>query len=428
LIASLMKARPPVVRQVLPNGLTVIVAPDHSNPDVSILFGVGAGNLDDPLGKAGLAHLSAHMLHWGSEHFTAREIARALDGVGAHLRVRVDGDETTFALQCLPEAMSTAMAVLSDEITRPVYRAEFLAGQKDAIVTLTHMAQEDPVSVARENLITALYGRSSPYHWTERGTPETRNHIWIKDIEEFHHQHYRPENSTIVIAGDVDPADAAQWVERTFGAWKEPGPLLAPTPSTAVAEMVKAPVRQLVPGTRENAVMMGGPGIERQRPDFYAAELMNLILGGWDFNSRLMRDIRDREGLVYHISSSWSAGRFAGPWVLWFESSPDNTDRAIARAIADIKLFQEKGVTADEMQVFKNWIAGRQALSLQTHGGVARSLLYAEHYHLGLDYPWTYPALVAAVTPDAVQDAARQLIHPDDLVVSIAGPSVGGGP
>ncbi|HET6382487.1 MAG TPA: pitrilysin family protein, partial [Armatimonadota bacterium] len=423
LVPPARTGHPPVTRQVLPNGLVVLVYPDHSNPDVSISGAIRAGALADPPGKQGLANFVADMLDRGAGNRTEDEISSALDFVGASASVSASGSGTFFTGHSLVENWPLTLGILADEIQKPTFPSAIVDRTRNQLETEIQVAADDPETVAMNNFFATLYPADYPLHWPILGVADTVKNITRDDLVAFHDRYYRPDLTTIVVVGDVQPDAAVATVQQYFGSWAANGSIPNTEPPVMEDQIPAQQVNKTMPGKSEEIAVMGFRGITRKDPDYYPAYLMNLILGNGDFNSRFMKDIRDRKGLVYGVSSAFEAGLVAGPWILEMQSSPTNADRAIRSATIDMRQMQLNGPTPAEMRLFKGWVSGSQALRLETSAGIAESLLQSEYYGLGIDYTWTYPELINAVTREQALAAARRFLHPDNLITSTAGPS-----
>jgi zinc protease len=185
------------------------------------------------------------------------------------------------------------------------------------------------------------------------------------------------------------------------------------------------PIREVIPmpDKSEVAVLYGFAGqLTRKDPDFYAAQLMNTVLGGGSgLESRLARQVRDREGLVYGIYSYFDSGKVAGPFTVSLGSNPANTGRALASMQREIARMRDQGVTDREREEALSYLTGFFPVRLESNAGVAQVLLIAEYYNLGMDYIQKYASYYGAVTTSQVNEAARKHLHPDRATVVIAG-------
>ncbi|HET6384426.1 MAG TPA: insulinase family protein, partial [Armatimonadota bacterium] len=414
-------AHRPITRRVLSNGLTVLIYPSHSSPTVAIDCEIDAGALDDPPGLAGLANAAVTLAHWRTAPLDGWKLDQALDSMGARISTGILPRGALFEARCLMGDYHRTMDLLADEVIYPIYPSRGLKSLRRDDENDERDLRLQPISVATRAMDAALYPPGSPYHVSEYGIPETRERMTAADLDSFHNRYYRPDRTTIAVVGDIDVKTALNTVQQFFGRWEASGPP-PPDPTPPPARERPARIVKVIPGAPETAIEIGSGGIARSCTDYYAAALMNSILGGTDFTGRLERDLRERQGLVYYVGSYWDAEPIAGPWRVSMQTAPGNVNRAVASTIAEIRGMQQTLPTPGEMTLLKNWMAGSRAVSLQTNEEIARSLLYAAENHLSPATPWTYPAYIAAVTPEQVRAAARRYLHPDHLVISIAGP------
>jgi zinc protease len=178
----------------------------------------------------------------------------------------------------------------------------------------------------------------------------------------------------------------------------------------------------VVPEKTQSDIIIGLPGISRLAPDYYAAELLNYVLGGGGLSSRLARRIRDEQGLAYYVGSYFAAYRGPGPWIMEMGVNPARVNQAISGALDILRAIREHPPQADELRLWQEYVTGAAALRLETSGGIAAALADAEFYGLGLDYPWRYPQLLRKVTPAEVAAAAQKYIQPDHVIIVTAGP------
>jgi zinc protease len=265
------------------------------------------------------------------------------------------------------------------------------------------------------------------------GTDTTLRAITREDLASFHRSHYGPTNTILVLVGDVDPKRAAELVRAAFGGWARLDP--APPFQVPKAEAPATTLELRVPmkGKSQTDVVYAVPGIPRTAPDYDAAMVMNYILGGGSLSSRLMNSLRDEQGLVYGVYSSFAAGIGAGPLSIRAGTNPANADRAVASILEQVRRMAEQGPTDAEMEDAKDYLTGVFPVRLETNAGVASQLVAAEVYGLGLDYIERYTSIVRGVTREAAAAAARAYLRPAKgyaLVVagSVAPPGSAVGP
>lgn len=414
-------------RTVLPNGLALIVRRNPANPTISLQGLVRAGGIFDPPGKSGLSGFTAAMLDQGTKRRTALQIAEAVEGAGAHLSF--DGGSETVAVSAtmLSADLATVLDVASDALQHPAFPAEQIEKIRAERLTDWQIAENNTASVAARRANRLLYPEGHPYHLHPLGTDSTLRAVSREDLVSFHARHYGPNNTILVLVGDVEPKRAAEMVQAAFGKW----PRLDPAPRFEVPEVPEpATVLELrVPmkGKSQTDVVYAAPGIPRTAPDYDAAMLMNYVLGGGSLSSRLMTSLRDEQGLVYGVYSNLAAGIGAGPFSIRAGTNPANADRAITSIREQVRRMADEGPTEAEMEDARDYLTGVFPVRLETNAGVANQLLAAELYGLGLDYIERYSSIVRGVTREAAAAAARAYLRPKTgyaLVVagSVAGP------
>jgi zinc protease len=245
--------------------------------------------------------------------------------------------------------------------------------------------------------------------------------ITREDVVRFHTRFYSPERTVLVVVGDRTPEEIRAAVERAFGDWAPqavPSPPRPPMPGIA-----SAPRRTItLPGKSEAIVMLGGNGITRDNPEYYAAFLANRILGGGELNTRLMKALRQDGGMTYGVYSYFHPVLGERPWVVSLQTGPAMVDRAIATAVAEVDRLRERGITAEELEEARAAALGSLVLSMEDQMGMAFVLRDTELFGLGIDFPARFPADLRSVTPAQAQAAARKYIHPDRLVQIVVTP------
>ncbi|HEX7077886.1 MAG TPA: pitrilysin family protein [Candidatus Eisenbacteria bacterium] len=423
-------ARTQPVRTVLPNGLTLVVERNPANPTISLQAVVKAGGIFDPPGKSGLAAFVADMLDKGTPTRTASDIATAVENVGAALSFDGGAETVTCQARMLSPDLGTMLDVLADLLAHPSFPDEKVEQVRAERITNYRIMENSTSSVAARRANTLLYPVGHPYHDYPAGTDTTLKAITRQDLVAYHASHYGPNNTILVLVGDVEPKRAAEMVRKAFGGWKR----LAPVPAFAVpaAPAPGSVLRLTVPmaGRSQTDVVYAVPGLARTDPDYDAAMMMNYVLGGGSLSSRLMDNLRDQQGLVYGVYSSIAAGIGAGPIQVRAGTNPANVDRAAASILEQVRRMAADGPTEDEMEDAKGYLTGVFPVRLETNAGVASQLLVSELYGLGLDYIDRYASIVRGVTREQAAAAAKKYLKPDTgyaLVIAGSAPDAAGG-
>lgn len=410
-------------KTLLPNGLTVLVQERHDLDTVALAGRLRAGSLLDDPARPGVADFVANLLLKGTATRTWEEIAEALDFRGAHLNFW-GGEETVgFSGHGVSRHLDTLLELLADALRRPTFPPEEVEKHQRQVFTWLHTWDGEPDRVAYKELRRLLYPPHHPFHRRMQGEREEVEAITREDLVAFHGRAYRPDGMILAIVGDVEASATFEAVERFFGDWPGAGELL-PLDLPEVP-WAGRPERTVVsfPDKSQAEVRLGHRGIGRRHPDFYAVDVMNRVLGGSAGIGRLFNRVRDVEGLAYGVWSHFQAMWNAGPFVAGAGVAGPNVDRALASIEREIRLLRgDEPPTSEEVADVIAQITGSFALSIETPSGLAKVLVEAEFYGLGLDYPQRHGDLYRAVSRDQVIAAAQTHLQPDSLATVVAGP------
>jgi zinc protease len=407
-----ISAAPLGTRTVLDNGAVLLVAERPGIPMVvmNIVFKTGAAA--DPEAKAGLANLTASLLTRGTNKHSTQSLAQELDFLGAALNVDADYETTTVSLTTLTKNLEPAFALVAEVVLSPIFPVPELERTRKEIEGGLQSHEEEPSWVAQKKFLATLYPQH-PYGRLVEGEPSTLHTLTQADVSKFHQTYYRPNNAIIALAGDISQDHAADLLRRHFAGWQS-----ADIPGLAWPE-VQPPSAERVTLDKEvsqASVVLGHSGIARSNPDYYAVQLMNYILGGGGFGSRLMDKIREELALVYHVSSNFSVRKHAGPFTVGLQTKNATAAQALDESLSVIRQFIEQGPSEPEVAAAKAYYVNSFPLRLVSNRDVAALLPVLEFYDLGLDYPDRYAGLIEQVTVEQVHAAARTYVHPDQFL------------
>ncbi|MER3423594.1 MAG: hypothetical protein C4293_10515 [Nitrospiraceae bacterium] len=398
------------VRFVMPNGLTVLVLGQHALPIVQIHALVKAGSAQDPEDKAGLAHLVASLLDEGTTSRSAKQIAEQVEFVGGTLTTRATEDFTTASIRILKKDVELGFELLGDILLHPTFPEQELERIRSQILGEIMSEKDDPGQVANKAFEQIVFA-GHPYRWPVNGTEETLPKIKRSDIQQFFSREYVPNQTILVVIGDVTTEQARTLVMKHFGSWKrgDTGGRSNRTPHPIEKPVVKLIEKDLTQAT----ILLGHVGISRTNPDYYAVTVMNYILGAGGFSSRLMDSIRDNQGLAYHVGSHFQANLMPGAFLVNLQTRNEAANQAIAAVLTELNRIREAPVTDQELTDAKAYLIGSFPLRLDTISKLAEVLALVELYGLGLDYFSRYPKLIEQVTKEDVLRVAKQYLHPN---------------
>lgn len=412
-------------RVALDNGMVVIVQENHSNPTIAVAGNLKAGRCFEDEGKNGVAALTAEMVGRGTAKRTSLELAHELEFVGAQLDTSAGVESASFTAKSLKKDFGLVLDLLSDELRNASFPADQLERARGEMLSGLAQSKESPEAQASRAFYNSVFPAGHPYHrLTVEEAQKAVQGISRDDLVAFRDKYYRPDTMIMVIAGDVDAKQAVELVNKYFGDWKAEGP--APKVDIPTIEPPDQGKRIVIPmmDKTEVDVVFGYPlGMKRSNPDFYAMRVANQILGGSGaLTSILGEEIRERNGLVYDVYSTFDAGLGAGPWYATLGSSPNNVDKAIDLLKREIEKFKQTGATMQQFNRAREFIIGVFPIALETNQGVARTLLDAEFYGLGIDYLQRRAGIYRSITLEAVNAAAKKYLRPDSATLVIAGP------
>ena len=403
-------------REVLPSGMVLLVSEKHAVPIVTATMLIQAGAVLDPSDKSGLANLTAELLTQGTTTRSASQIGEAIEFVGGSLSVNAGQDVTTVSLSVLTKDLDLGLDLLADILLHPTFApAEIQRKVQEVVADIKHK-HEDPGEVSAEAFATLAFGKH-PYGRPAEGTETSVPTISREDIVRFHDLYYRPNRTILAVVGDVSPQDLRQRLEGRLGSWQAAGPAIQPP--APPAPLPGPVVRTIQRDVTQANITLGHLGVRRDNPDYYAILVMNYILGGGGFNSRLVSKIRDENGWAYDIGSFFAPDKYAGAFTVSLQTKNEKAQEAIHAVLAEMRRIREQPVSDAELSDAKAYLTGSFPLRLDTSSKIARLLANIEFFELGLDYTDRFPGLIHAVTVADVQRVAQRYLDPARYVLAV---------
>lgn len=406
-----------IERAELPNGLRLVLAEQTAVPIVAISCLVDGGSRVDPPDRPGLAGFTASLLEEGTAGQTSQEIARLVDSLGGSFETSAATDWISGSAAVLSRDFETGVRLVAESLRTPAFRPEDVERVRAEILGELQAAEDEPGYVASRVFRRALYG-DAPYGHVVDGDPESIRRITRDEMVAFHGKEIRPERTICVAVGDVPTDRMKEVLSGALGSWAASGtaaPSRNPEPPPPSRVLVDKPISQA-------NLIVGQIGVARDDPDYFPILLMNHVLGGGGFTSRLMKTIRTEGGLAYSVSSAFSSSRLPGPFQVVLQTKVESAGEALSLVHREIRRLHEEGVTQAELDQAKAFLTGSFPLRLDSIAKLTGFLAQVEYFGLGDDYIERYAERVGAVTVEAVARAAREHLHPERLVEVIVGP------
>ncbi len=410
--ASSVSAAPLGTRTVLDNDATLLVAERPGLPMAVLSMILKTGAAVDPQNKQGVANLTAELLTRGTKGYSAQALAEELDFLGTSLSISAGNDSTTLNLTSLTKNLDQSFSLLAEVLLSPTFPQDEFERIRKEIEGSLQSREEDPGWVANKAFKEHLYPQH-PYGRLVSGQAETLARITPDDVKQFHATYYRPNNAIIAVAGNITQERVASLFASHFTDWKA---VDLPDFSWPDPHEIRAQQVNLNKEVTQANIMIGHSGIARSHPEYYAVLVMNYILGGGGFGSRLMDRIREEKGYVYSIGSYFSTRKHPGPFTVSLQTKNESAQQAIAETLAVIRQFRQEGATEEELEAAKAYFINSFPLRLVSNRDVAGMLPVLEFYDLGLDYPDRYADLIGSVTLEQVKAAAKKHLNPDQFL------------
>ena len=404
---------PEIKKETLDNGLKVIVIEHHELPVVAFRLVLKSGSAYDPPGKAGLANLTAGLLRKGTKTKDATQIAEEIDFVGGTLGAGANWDATFATCRVLNKYFDTGLDLLADIILNPTFKDDEIERLRKQTLAGIMQQKDDPGSVAEENFRKFVFGEH-PYGQPQEGTEESVPGIAGEDIVNFHKAYYVPNNAILAVVGDVKTDDVLKKVKSKFGSWERREFV---TPDFIQPPQIKGHQILLVdkPDLTQSYIKIGHFGIKRKSPDYFPVRVMNYILGGGGFASRLMDEVRAKRGLTYSIHCYFDSYRLKGAFTVSTFTRIDSTLGAIQATLDQIRRMCTKKVSQKELSETKSFYNGYFPLQFETPEQIATQILNVEIYDLGEDYIRDFRKNISAVTADDILRVAQKYLDPDNI-------------
>ena len=398
-------------------GIDLLLCRTDVKDVVTLRGSIGAG--ENAATNPALAHLAASMIQRGTKKHDQFAIAEMLEKAGVTIEFKVNADTVEFEAKLLRKDVPLVVSLLAEQLRTPAFAAAELAKAKKQLVAEVRLILEDTNEVAAIAFSQVIFPPGHPSR--HAGIPELLAAIEktkLAELRDFHGATYGPDGMHLAATGDLDPAEFKAEVAKAFAGWKGGhAPKPAETPASASGEKIVQ-----LPDKSSVSVIIGQPsGLRASDPDWLQVNIATGILGH-GFTSRLVGNVRDREGLTYGIAAALAGDSFrAGAWLTKATFAPALLERGLASSRREITGWWRDGITADELEYRKSAAAGQFTVALETTHGLAEQLLRCAER--GLDISWLdeFPSKIRALTAGQVNAAVKKHLDPEKMVTVKAG-------
>ncbi len=410
---------PKIQKGILSNGLKLMLVEHNELPIVQMQFVFHTGATYDPIEKPGLFNLMMRMMDAGTKKRSLLEISDEFAFLGSRFSASTNYDGSFVSVTTLKKNLEKTVEIVADILENSIFPETEFTRIKNEVLTGLMQQKDRPEVIANKVFSKILYGQLHPYGNPVDGTDESVNKISVEDVRTYFSNYIIPDNATLIIVGDVKIDKIKSLLEKKLKTWKNgeteikniPAPEADFTSGIYVVNKAKAPQSQ---------IRVGGIGVRRNTPDYFALEVMNMILGG-AFNSRINWNLREQKGYTYGARSNFAYRKEAGPFSAGGGFKSSVTDSCVYELLAEIKKMRNSDVTVEELEFAKNSLVRGFPRTFETLSQIAGYLGSLVLYNLPDDYFNSYIQNIEKVTIEDVRRVSEKYLHPDKMAIVIVG-------
>jgi zinc protease len=402
----------------LDNGLKVMLVEEHSLPLLTAALVSRAGGENNQPATAGLASLVSEVMGDGTESRSLEKLAEDQESIGTNINTSAGMDSSAISMNVLTSHAEEGMNLLSDVALHPAFRTEDFERRRAQRLVRISQESDNVYQIAYRVGPKLLFGEQ-PYGLSGNGTSDSVKALTTGDLSNFYQHHYGPNDSVLVFVGDVNQAEARKLAEDSFGGWKNQADAVpqipdAPTaPSTHVVIVDK-------PGAPQTGLLAFGNGVPESSPDAELLEVLDYTLGS-SFGSRINMNLREVHGYTYGAFSRFQEYRAGGGFLAGALVRTDVTAPAAKEMMMEIRKFPDHPSTSEELAAAKEASIRSLPGRFETNEAIARVVNNLFLYDRPLDYYASLPAKFQSVSEDDIARAAKEYLHPDQLIIVTAG-------
>ncbi|MBV6433858.1 MAG: hypothetical protein IANPNBLG_04092 [Bryobacteraceae bacterium] len=413
---------PEISSFTLANGMKVYLLENHELPLVRGSLRLHAGNVYDPPGKVGLSDVFGEVMRTGgTRDKTGDQLNELLEGMAASVETDIGETAGTVSFNTLTENTDTVLAIFKDILTQPEFRQEKLDIAKNQYRGVIARRNDNAGGIASREFERLIYGRNTA--WGRQMEYATLDSITRQDLIQFHNRYFFPANMALAIQGDFVSSTMRGKLEKLFADWNPKQPPVPPVPpvtNKAVPGVYFAEKKDV----NQTSFRLGHLGGKFSDKDYPALDVMNDILGGGQFSSRLVQKVRSDLGLAYTVGSAWQAAYdHPGVFLISGGTKSQSTVEALKAIRVQVDRIRDAEVTDEELRIAKESTLNSFIFAFDSPGKVLSRLMTYEYYGYPKDFIFQYQKAVAAVTRADVLRVAREYLKPENFVIVAVGKS-----
>ncbi len=400
-----------------PGGITAWLVEEHSLPFVVIEAAWENGTLQDPEDKAGLTYMMAGLMNEGAGDLESQAFQGELERLAANLSFRASRDRLSLSFKTLTENREEAVELLRLALTEPRFDQSPIEQIRGQLKVAILRDAESPDKIAADAWYSTALA-DHPYTRPSKGTLDSITTLGRDDLIAHRERLFAKDNINIAVVGDIDPEALKELLDDVFGGLSD----ATLFEEVALAEVNPEAQLQIIERNMpQSVVLFGHAGIAREDDDFIPAYVMNYILGGGGFSSRLMTEVREKRGLAYSVATYLYPLRHAALFIGQVATENERVSESLDVIRAEIARLAAEGVTEKELTDAKTYLTGSYPLRFDTNDKIAGQLIAIQEADLGIDYINRRNGLIEAVTQDDIKRVAERLLGPENLIVTVVG-------
>jgi zinc protease len=400
-----------------PGGIQAWLVEAHENPLLALKFSFEGGNSQDPEGKDGVANFVSAMLDEGAGDIQASDFQEQMESLAMRMRYEDSRDAFYGNFETLTQNRDESAKLLKLALTKPRFDQDAVERIRGQLLANLVYADRDPEKVAAKEWFAVAFAGHS-YSRPSQGTEATVNAITRDDLEAYRKRIFARSNLKVVAVGDITPEQLGKLLDDVFGDLPEKASL-APVPLTKPAAGGKE--KWISMDVPQSVAVFGLPAMPRKDPDFMAAFVLNQLIGGGGFASRLMEEVREKRGLAYSVYSYIQPFRHTSILTGGVATRADAIQQSLDVIRKELKHVADEGPTPTEFENAKKYLIGSYALRFDTNSKIASQLLGLLEDDFGPEYIDNRNKMIEAITLDDAKRVAKRLLDTDNLIVTIVG-------